>query len=228
MEKLQIAESKARAVADTIITYGLKGVGPLESAAGLAKKYLNDARFASDEDRINTLIKWEMAKNFTTGFLTGLGGFLALPISLPAGLAASWVVQARMVSAIAILRGYNPAAKKVKTFILLCLLGNSMNEALKGVGTKIALQTGRNAAVQLPARLLVEINKRIGMRLLTKASQKGLVNLVKGIPLIGGAASGCLDAVSCRLVGNAAKAVFKKAPKKTLSATKTKKKAKKG
>jgi len=79
--------------------------GAAVGAAGLAAEYLGDDKYRDDGARVAALIKWETAKNFTTGFLTGLGGFITLPVAVPAALAASWVVQARMAAAIACIYG---------------------------------------------------------------------------------------------------------------------------
>ena len=47
------------------------------------------------------------------------------------------------------------------------------------------------------------------MRLLTKTGEKGLLNLTKAIPFVGGMISGLFDAATCHLVGKTAKKVFK-------------------
>lgn len=60
---------------------GVPGVPGMESAEGLAKDYLNDSR--SLEDQVNTLIRYQVLKATTSGFVTGLGGVLTLPGSYP-------------------------------------------------------------------------------------------------------------------------------------------------
>ena len=99
------SESKAIELVNTVLDAGIKGLGPLKSASALATEYLRDPSYADDEARIDALINWETAKNFTTGFLTGLGGLMTLPVAVPASLGASWAVQARLVGTIAAIRG---------------------------------------------------------------------------------------------------------------------------
>jgi hypothetical protein len=81
--------------------HAIDGVRPLSSAQDLATEYLRDQSYPSHRERVDALINWETSKNFTSGFVTGLGGLLTLPFALPAGFAASWVIQARMAAAIA-------------------------------------------------------------------------------------------------------------------------------
>jgi hypothetical protein len=62
---------------------------------------------------------------------------------------------------------------------------------------------------QVPGRALVEINKRIGLQLLTKAGQRGLAQFPKAIPVVGGVVGGAFDAVVCRMVGRTARILFR-------------------
>ena len=43
---------------------------------------------------------------------------------------------------------------------------------------------------KIPGKALVAINQRIGYRLITKFGEKGIINLGKAIPLIGGVVGG--------------------------------------
>ncbi len=65
--------------------HAIDGVPSLSSAQDLATEYVRDQRYRNDRQRIDALIKWETTKNFTSGFVTGLGGLLTLPVALPAG-----------------------------------------------------------------------------------------------------------------------------------------------
>ncbi len=63
--------------------------------------------------RVAALIRRETRKNFTSGFLTGLGGVVTFPVSIPAALGASWLIQARMAAAIAKIYGHDLASEPV-------------------------------------------------------------------------------------------------------------------
>jgi uncharacterized protein (DUF697 family) len=49
-----------------------------------------------------------------------------------------------------------------------------------------------------------------GFRLLTKSGEKGLINLGKMVPLVGGIIGGTVDAVSTNIIGNVALKLFRR------------------
>ena len=163
-------------IMDNIYNQTLNGL-PMpggESAQELAESYLKEK--GSISDKADSLIRWQIAKCATSGFLTGLGGFLTLPITLPANIGSVLYVQLRMIAAIAYMGGYNPKDDKVKTFVYVCLLGNS--------------------------------NKAVGVKLVTKFGEKGIINLGKAIPAVGGIIGGTLDGIATKTIGAAAKKMF--------------------
>jgi len=206
----QVNDSTLTQVATWLTNVAVDGIGPLSSSAALAEEYKLDADYPDNDSRVDSLINWETSKNFGTGFVTGLGGFVALPITLPVGLGAAWAVQARMVGAIAEIYGYSVKDERVKTAILLCLVGGEIVDLLKGVGVKVGTRVTENLIAKIPGRVLVEINKKVGFKLLTKAGEKGIINLSKIVPIIGGPISGTVDALMCRSVGKTAKTVFRR------------------
>lgn len=206
-------EDKALALMGKLTNYAIEGVkvGPtkLASSAELAREYENDSKYKDTDGRVRALIRWETTKNFTTGFLTGLGGVITLPIAIPAALGASWVVQSRMVGTIAILYGYDLHEDRVQTLVFVALVGNEAKEIVKRVGIRVGERLALNAVDKVSGRVLIDINKRVGMRLLTKAGEKGVLNLTKTVPLVGGAMGGLIDAGMCRTVGKVAQDIFR-------------------
>jgi hypothetical protein len=113
---------------------GDRSVRALSSAYDLAEEYLIDRGYKNHGSRVDALINWETTKNFTSGFVTGLGGLLVLPFSLPTAFAASWIVQARMAAAIARIYGHNIHSYRVRTFVMAALVGNSLKVLPKPAG----------------------------------------------------------------------------------------------
>ena len=192
-----------------LLETGLAGAGPLSSAENLASEYLIDQRYEDDDRRVESLIKWETGKNFTSGFITGLGGLVTFPISIPAALGASWLIQARMAGAIARIYGHDLGSERVRTKILLSLAGDVAKDAMKELGLKLDNKLTQHAVDQIPGRALVEINKRIGARLLAKVGQRVVLRFPRAVPVFGGVVGGALDAVVCRMVGRTAKTLFR-------------------
>ncbi len=214
MKKDDGDESKALQLVTWVIDQGIEGQAPgMCSAVELAQHYLNDSNYKDNDERIDSLVNYESSKTFATGFVTGLGGLVTLPVSIPAGLASVWIVQARMVGTIAYLRGYDLDDDRVRTVVLAALVGDStVREVVKQVGNDFAMRAGKAAVSRVPGRVLMEINKKVGFRLLTKAGEKGVVNLMKVVPVLGGVVGGTVDAVATRGVGNTAKNIFRPRP----------------
>lgn len=204
----QAAENKALQLINWLTEKAIEGVPPLSSAEDLAQEYLIDQSYPDDEERIESLINWETTKNFTTGFITGLGGILILPVALSAGFGASWIIQARMSAAIARIAGYDLQSDRVRTFVVACLVGDALKDIAKGAGIQIGKGLTKALINKIPGKVLIEINKKVGFRLITKAGQKGAVNLMKGVPFVGGVVGGIFDAGACRIVGKNAKRLF--------------------
>ena len=184
----------------------LSGIGSGEGAVDLAEHYRQ--RHDSPEAAAKALIRWQSTQAGSMGFLTGLGGVLTLPVAIPSSLAMSLFIQLRLIAAIAHLGGYSPQDDKVKTLCLMCLCGNGTKEVIK----RAAIEAGEKFAVKalqnLPGKLLVEINKRVGFRLLTKFGTKGVVNISKLFPLVGGVIGGATEVASARASGKAALSLF--------------------
>lgn len=218
-----VTESKIMQFVDTLTKGAMNGL-PVSnkflkmftkgfaSSSDLAAEYLSNGKYKDNDTRVDALIKWEAAKCFGVGFLTGLGGFITLPIALPADMVATWVVQARMVGAIAEIYGHSVQESQVQTSILLCLIGSDMASVLRSCGVKVVNKVTENLIKKIPGKVLTEINKRVGFRLLTKFGEKGVINLAKAIPVLGGGFSGAFDTLSARQVGKFAKGVFRPVP----------------
>jgi len=192
-----------------LLDKGLRGSGPLSSAEQLARDYVDDGSYPTDDRRVDALIKWESGKNFASGFVTGLGGIVTFPVSIPAALGASWLIQARMAGAIARIYGHDLSSERVRTKILLSLAGDIAKEAMKDLGLKSGSALTQRAVEQVPGRALVEINKRIGAQLLARAGQRVVLRFPRAVPILGGVVGGALDAAVCRVVGRTAKTLFR-------------------
>ena len=205
-------QDRAMQLIEWIQARAFEGVGPLSSSTDLAEEYRIDQGYADNDARVRALIRWETTKNFTSGFVTGLGGLITLPVAVPAALGASWLILARMVAAIATIYGHDLREDRVRTMVLLAIVGDAVEEVLKRAGIQVGRKLTERAVQQVSGKALIEINKRIGFRLITKAGERGVVNLMKAVPLAGGVVGGSFDAVTCRQVGRTAMKLFRPPP----------------
>ncbi len=202
-------DSPGSTLVDFLLERALQGAGPWSGAEYLAREYLDDSSYRNDEARVDALIRWETRKNFTSGFAAGLGGVVTFPVAIPAALTASWLIQARMAAAIAKIYGHDLWSEQVRTKILLSLAGDVAKEAMKDLGLKVGDRITQRAVDQVPGRALVEINKRIGARLLARLGGQVVLKIPRAIPVLGGVVGGSLDAVVCRMVGRTAHSLFR-------------------
>jgi hypothetical protein len=203
-------EQAAKVAIEKILNIGVDGVGPVKGSEQLAQEYL--AKHKDPERAMKRLVTSHTSATALTGLVTGLGGLVTLPVAIPADLAALWLVQGRMVGAVAVLRGYDVRSDEVRTMLLLSLLGSSVTEVFAKAGVEIGTKTAVAALNKVPGAVLVKINQAVGFRLITKAGTKGVVNLVKVAPVAGGVVGGTVNAFSTRLVAGIAKRNFPLVP----------------
>ena len=150
----------------------------------------------------------QVTKCTTTGFLTGLGGLITLPATITADIGSSMYVQIRMIAAIAVMGGYSLQDDVVKSMVFATLLKVEVGNLLKQVGVKTANRASLQLLKKLPGTVLTKINQKLGFRFLTKFGQKGVINLVKVVPVAGGVVNGGLNLVETKAIGKRAIKVF--------------------
>lgn len=184
----------------------LTGVPGLDSAPQMAEKYL--LQEGTLYDKANSLIRWQNAKAGTSGFLTGLGGMITLPVSIPANLASVLYIQIRMIAAIAHMGGYNLRDEKVKTLVYICLVGNFAVDLIQEAGIIIGTKLTARVIEGVSEKSIIAINQRVGFRLLATYGEKGAVNFGKVVPVVGGFICGAIDSVTTNIIGNVARNTF--------------------
>ncbi|MFK3711171.1 EcsC family protein [Leclercia adecarboxylata] len=203
----KISEGKIMQVLDWAYNKALDGSIPgTDSAYEMAENYLK-----GEEDlvaKVNSLIRWQNTKSATTGFVSGLGGVITLPVAVPASIATVMYVQIRMITAIAVMGGYDVKDDRVKALVYTCLAGNAAKDILKGTGIVIGSKMSAQLIKSISKETIFAINKMVGFRLLTKFGEKGAINLGKMIPLVGGVIGGTFDGISTNVVGNVARKTF--------------------
>lgn len=143
------------------------------------------------------------------GFVTGLGGFITLPVTIPANMAGALVINARLAAAIAYLRGYDPKDPHVRTVVTLIAVGSNAQQIAKAVGVKVGQKVAMEAIKKLPIAIIREINKKAGFMLLAKyGTKRAMVTLAKGIPLVGGVVGGAVDASMTNVIGRTSRSMF--------------------
>lgn len=176
-------------------------------AVELANEYID--RYGRTELAIDKLVSCQRRKCATTGFVTGLGGLVSIPVTLPADLYSSLVIQVNMIVAIAVIRGYDVHSEEVKTLVFLCIVGNSIGDVLKQAGIKAVTDyTAKTIIPKLTMIVSQRIAAKVGSRLVVKASTKGLSSAAKMIPVLGGLIGGAYNYAEVSTYANIARERF--------------------
>lgn len=187
----EISQEDMMKVLDTCYQQAINGIPGSKTCEQLAEEYTN--RYDSLENAARQFISWQVAKCGTSGFLTGLGGLITLPVTIPANIASVLYVQMRMIGTLAIMGGYNLNDDEVQTLVYMCLVEFSITDICKQTGIRVANRITVSILNKLPGTVLTKINQKVGFRLVTKFGQKGAINLVKMVPLAGGLVGGGID-----------------------------------
>lgn len=202
----KVSEGKVMQVLEWSYEKAINGVAGLDSASELAQSYIKSN--TSRNDQANSLIRWQNTKAGTSGFLTGLGGIITMPVTIPANVASVIFVQMRMIAAIAHIGGHDIRDDRVKALVYACLTGNAAKDILKDIGIVAGTKLTTSAIKNISGKTIVAINQKVGFRLVTKFGEKGVINLGKAVPFVGGIIGATFDSVATNTIGNIARDTF--------------------
>ena len=188
-----------------VLELAIDGYGRLPGAKTVAAKYLQRHGGSVDE-AIDNLIEAHVRLASAQGFVTNLGGIAALAIAVPANLAGVAVLQVRMVAAIAHLRGYDVNDNRVRTALVMCLLGGE--EIAKRI-VEGKLPTSPMTVATAPvfdADLDRVVAEEVTGGLASRVGGRNMALIVtKRVPLLGGGIGAVMDGYATRQIGKYAK-----------------------
>ncbi|MGW1343861.1 EcsC family protein [Kribbella sp. NPDC002412] len=189
----RFAPQAAAGVLRQILEIAIDGYQRFPGAEQIADAKLSrsggDAQFA-----IDAVIDQHIRLAGFQGFVTSIGGLVTLPVALPANLTGLAIVQARMVAAIAHLRGYDLDDPRVRTAVITCMLGeDGVLDRLK----KASLPTSPLAIATAPVfdpELDRQVAGEVVAELIARISGKRMaLTVTRRIPLLGGAVGAGVD-----------------------------------
>lgn len=193
---------------DTVVDY------VISTDSVVIKNYVDKLREQNMEITCDELAKKVMnrksIKNGLVGAVTGLGGIVTLPVSIPADLVCSWRIQASMAFSIAYIYGHTKDTTDLKTDLYLILAGDSAKEALKRFGIEVSKSVTKKAVDKYITRdIMVKIWKVVGRKIITKAGEKSLTSFMKLVPLVGAPVGFAFDWGATKAVGGLAIKYYK-------------------
>lgn len=190
-----------------LLDSGIDGRGPFDSAHEIAAGALKSA--GTPEAAVAQVISSHVKLGSAFGFVTSIGGFVTLPVSLPANVVGFYLLATRMTASVATLRGYDIDDPQIRSAILLTLVGAESDDLLRKAGVVAPSSAMTNLAAQrLPGPALMVVNKAVGFRLLTQAARNTLSRFGRIVPFVGGAVGAGLDGLLMRAVGKQADKEF--------------------
>ncbi len=215
-EELSDWESKMLSVLNACYDKAVTGIPKVEEPVkAVSASFM--LKYKDIDKAISKYVASQITKCGTSGFVTGLGGLLTLPVAVPANLASVIYMQLRTITTIAAMYGHDPEEEYVRTLAFACLTGPAMAEILESVGIKLGENPVIKMVDSLPIAVLAKINKKICMRFATKAGEKSIASFAKFIPLLGGVIGGTVDAVATRTIADNAKKIFSDSCESTAS-----------
>lgn len=206
-EIIKITEDMAGKVLDSAYKQALDGIPKVSrSVDELVNDYLS--KHDTPERAAKALARMQVAKCGTSGFITGLGGLLTLPATIPANIGSVMYVQLRMIAAIAKIGGYDIHSDQVQTLVYMCLTGTAITDVVKEAGIQVGTKSLIAAIKKIPGATLTKINQKIGFRFITKFGEKGILNLGKMVPLVGGIIGSSVDVATTVVIANNAVKMF--------------------
>ena len=179
---------------------GIPKVSP--SVEDMAADYLK--KHKSTEEACRAMLRNQVAKCTTSGVITGFGGFITMPVAIPANVGSVIYVQMRMIACVAYMADYELNSDQTQTFVYACLAGVAVNSLVKQAGIKFGVKFANGLIKKIPGKVLTKINQKVGFRFITKFGTKGIVNLGKLLPGVGAVVGGGLDLVETKIIADRA------------------------
>jgi len=188
-----------------VLEVAIDGYGRLPGAKAVAAKHLQ-RNSGSVDNAIDSIIDAHVRLASAQGFVTNLGGVAALAIAVPANLAGVAVLQVRMVAAIAHLRGYDVNDNRVRTALVMCLLGGEQI-AKRIVEGKLPTSPMTVATAPVFDRDLDrQVAEEVTSGLASRVGGRNMALVVtKRVPLLGGGIGAVMDGYATSQIGKYAK-----------------------
>jgi hypothetical protein len=204
----RVAPMAASGASKAFLNRAIDGVQGFPGARETARKQLITS--ADTERAVKALIEQHVRLAGIGGFVTQVGGVMALPVTLPANVAGLGAIQLRMAAAIAHLRGHDLSAPRVRIAAMATLLGEEgVDEAIANGGLP---RTPRELAFGPPLveeDLRTHLTATVGQQLLVRVTTKSAaLTLARGVPIVGGTVGAGMDAVYTWRVGRYAAEEF--------------------
>lgn len=202
-KKTAITQEDIMKILDSCYEKCLNGIPKVSpNVSDMAEEYLQ--KYKTSEIACKAMLKNQVIKCTTSGFVTGFGGFITMPVTIPANITSVLYAQMRMIACTAYMAGLDLNRDDTQTFVYACLAGVAVNNVLKQASLKFGVKFTNGLIKKIPGKTLTAINQKVGFRFITKFGSKGIVNLGKLVPGVGAITGGTLDFVETKIIAKRA------------------------
>ena len=180
-KKTVIAQEDIMKILDSCYEKCLNGIPKISpSVEEMANDYLK--KYKTKEEACKAMIRNQITKCATSGFITGFGGFITMPVTLPANITSVIYVQMRMIACTSYMAGFDLDSDQTQTLVYACLAGVAVNNVIKQAGIKFGVKFANGLIKKIPGKVLIKINGFLNMIfLLIKRIMKRILKFMKVI-----------------------------------------------
>ena len=125
-KKTVISQEDVMKILDSCYEKCLNGIPKVSpSVEEMANDYLK--KYKTKEEACKAMIRNQIAKCATSGFITGFGGFITMPVTLPANITSVIYVQMRMIACTSYMAGFDLDSDQTQTLVYACLANVLIN-----------------------------------------------------------------------------------------------------
>lgn len=198
-KKTIVSQEDIMKILDSCYDKCLNGIPKVSSnVEDMANEYLR--KYGTKKLACEVMLKNQITKCATSGFITGFGGIVTMPVTVPANVTSVLYVQMRMIACVAYMAGFELNSDETQTFVYACLAGVAVNELVKQASIKFGVKFANGLIKKIPGKVFTKINQKVGFRFITKFGTKGIINFGKLLPGVGAVVGGGLDFVETKMI----------------------------
>ncbi len=180
----------------------IHGVGPLSPVREAASRHLQ-VHDGHVDRAVRDAVDQHIRLAGASGFATNLGGLVTMAVTLPANVTGIALVQCRMVSAVAHLRGYDLTDPRVHNAVLVTVLGEATVDRLVEDRTIPAPPMALATAPVHDARIDSVVSAEVARDLLARATGRRLATTIgRRVPGLGGVVGMTADGWATYRIGD--------------------------
>ncbi|MBR3824853.1 MAG: EcsC family protein [Lachnospiraceae bacterium] len=202
-KKKMLTREEITNLLDTCYDKCLYGIPKVSSdVKKMCEDYVN--KHSDKEEACKALLRNQIAKCTTSGFVLGLGGIFTMPVTLPANLGSVMYVQMRMIACVAYMNDYELENDQTKAFVYACLAGVNVEKMMQYASDVYGVEISDGLINKIKGKILRKIEQKVAFRLVRKFGTKSIANLGKIIPGVGAVIGGSLDLAETKSIAKRA------------------------